>query len=262
MWERERALAVEAARIGGAAALAHFRRPALQVEYKADASPVTRADREAEAAIRSHLAAARPDDGWLGEESGGESGGSDWRWVVDPIDGTRNFVQGIPLWSTLVACEQRQGDGSWRVVASSVLFPGLDEGYEASLGGGASCNGVPIRVSACPRLGEALWCFETPQWFRRAGLGEVFEHLLGSTRLQRGLCDAYAHMLIASGRAELMIEPSLSRWDMAAPSLIVSEAGGRFTDLSGRPGIDGSGCVSSNGLLHDEALALLAGAGA
>ncbi|MFW5845469.1 MAG: inositol monophosphatase family protein, partial [Planctomycetota bacterium] len=111
MWACERAVAVAAARAGGRAALPHFRRADLQVEHKADDSPVTIADRASESAARELIHAAFPADGWLGEETGSSDGCSDRRWVVDPIDGTRNFLRGIPLWSTLVACEQRQADG-------------------------------------------------------------------------------------------------------------------------------------------------------
>ena len=260
-WLCARAVAMEAARAGGQAALRHFRRPELAVEWKADDSPVTRADREAEAAIRATIAAAYPDDAWIGEETGtaeslGGSGASNRRWIVDPIDGTRNFVRGVPLWATLVACEQSLPGGD-KVVAAAVLIPALDEAYDAVLGGGARCNGQPIRVSAIAALDQALWCFETPSWFRRKGLSAVWDHLERGTALQRGLGDAYAHMLVASGRAEVVVEPSLSVWDVAATSLVVNEAGGRFSDLAGSPSIRSRDAIVSNGLLHNEVVALI-----
>lgn len=260
-WLCARAVAMEAARAGGRAALRHFRRPDLAVEWKADESPVTLADREAEAAIRATIAAAFPDDAWIGEETGsaeslGGSGASGRRWIVDPIDGTRNFVRGVPLWATLVACEQTFPGGD-RVVAAAVLIPALDESYDAVLGGGARCNGQPIRVSAVATLEQALWCFETPGWFRRKGLGAAWEQLERRTHLQRGLGDAYGHMLVASGRAEVVVEPSLSVWDVAATSLVVTEAGGRFSDLAGTPSIRSGDAIVSNGLLHNELVALV-----
>ena len=260
------AVASAAARAGGAAALVHFRDPRLGVEWKPDASPVTRADREAEAAIRSVVAAALPGDCWLGEETGeavlggGQAppvGTPYRRWIVDPVDGTRNFVRGVPLWATLVACEEVTAKGS-RVVAAAVGIPALDEWYDAVVGGGARCNGTPIRVSTVERLDQALWCFETPgKWWDRAGIAGVFSELVGTVALARGLSDAYGHMLVASGRAELMIEPALSIWDVAATSLVVTEAGGRFSDLAGSPSIDSKNAVVSNGCVHDAALDLI-----
>lgn len=251
-----RDLALRAARAGGAAALARFRRADLAVERKADASPVTAADREAEAAIRRAIAAERPDDGLVGEEEGERAGASGRRWIVDPIDGTRNFVRGIPLWATLVACEE-DGEGGPRVVAAAAGLPALDEWYDAALGAGARCGDAPIAVSPVADLSGALWCFETPSLLRDHGLGAVFDELCRRTALQRGLGDAYAHLLIASGRAELCVEPSLHVWDIAATSLIVAEAGGRCTALDGRADVRSGEAVYSNGGVHDAALALI-----
>jgi histidinol-phosphatase len=292
------AVAMAAARAGGSAALSYFRRPDLVVEWKSDESPVTVADRACEAAIRQVVRQAFPADAWLGEETGAdEGGGSGRRWIVDPIDGTRNFVRGVPLWAVLVACEEESPAGprilggsaggamrgderppvqpapagsaggppqagvdaqrpQGRIVAAAVGIPGLDEWYDAVLGGGARCNGVPIQVSALDRLDQALFCYETPLWFRNHGCWGVFEAMLERTALQRGLCDAYGHMLVASGRAEVVVEPKLSVWDVAATSLVVSEAGGRFSDLDGSPSIRSGNAVVSNGLLHDATLAL------
>jgi len=248
-----RDLATAAAEAGGRAALPHFRTTGLAVERKDDDSPVTVADREAEAAIRQLVLGTRPEDGWLGEETGVGEGSSGFTWIVDPIDGTRNFVRGIPLWATLVACEHRG-----EVVAAAVHLPALGERYDAVRGGGARCDGEPIAVSPVSELAQALWCYETPGGFHERGLGGVFETLCRQTGLQRGLGDAYGHMLVASGRAELVIEPALSVWDVAATSLVVREAGGRFSDLDGDPGIRSGHAVISNGPLHQPALALLA----
>lgn len=251
------AVALTAARAGGRAALPYFRRADLVVEWKSDESPVTVADRAAEEAIHAVVRAAYPEDGWLGEETGTQAGTSGRRWIVDPIDGTRNFVRGVPLWAVLVACEEDTPQGP-RIIASAVGIPGLDEWYDAALGGGARCNGSPITVSTIARLDQAMWCFETPGWFRKQGLSEVFTALDASTALQRGLPDAYAHMLVASGRAEVVVEPHLSVWDVAATSLVVSEAGGRFSDLDGTPSLRAGNAVVTNGLLHETVLDLIA----
>ncbi len=253
-WLTLRDLALAAARAGGTAAMRHFRRPDLQVETKHDDSPVTVADREAEASIAAVVRSARPTDAWLGEETGTAVGSSPYTWIVDPIDGTRNFVRGIPLWGVLVACEHvTQG-----VVAAAVGIPGLDEWYDAVLGGGARLDGAPIRVSRIPDLAGSLFCYESPSWFTRHGLDACFSELCATTALQRGLCDAYGHMLVATGRAEVMVEPQLKVWDVAATSLVVREAGGRFSDLAGTPSIRSEHAVVSNGLVHDATLALVA----
>lgn len=250
--ERLRDVAMAAADAGGRAALRYFRRPDLRVEWKADESPVTVADREAEAACYAIIRAAFPDDAWLGEETGEVGGGSGRRWICDPIDGTRNFVRGVPLWATLVACEEHD-----QVVAAAVMIPALHENYDAVLGGGARCNGSTIRVSTIDRLDQALFCYESPAWFHKNHMTAVFDDLNAITALQRGLCDAYGHMLVASGRAEIVVEPQLSVWDVAATSLVVSEAGGRFSDLRGTPSIRSGNAVVTNGLLHDAVLARL-----
>lgn len=254
LWTSLRDLAVTAARAGGTAALAHFRRPDLLVETKHDDSPVTVADREAEAAIAATVRRSRPQDAWLGEETGEATGSSPYRWIVDPIDGTRNFVRGIPLWAVLVACEHAEHG----VVAAAVGIPGLDEWYDAVLGGGARLGGKPIRVSRVGRLADSLFCFESPSWFSRNGMDACFAELCAGTGLQRGICDAYGHMLVATGRAELVVEPQLKVWDVAATSLVVREAGGRFSDLAGTPSIRSDNAVVSNGLVHDAALQAIA----
>lgn len=247
-----RDLALAAARAGAAAAMAHFRRPDLQVETKHDDSPVTVADREAEAAIAAAIRAARPGDAWLGEETGASAGGP-YRWIVDPIDGTRNFVRGIPLWAVLVACEHAERG----VVAAVVGIPGLGEWYDAVLGGGARLGGEPIRVSRVAALADSLFCYESPGWFGRNRMDAAFAGLCAATALQRGICDAYGHMLVATGRAELVVEPQLKVWDVAATSLVVREAGGRFSDLAGTPSIRSDNAVVSNGLVHEAALAIV-----
>ena len=144
-----------------------------------------------------------------------------------------------------------------RVVAAAVTIPALNESYDAILGGGARCNGSPIHVSSIDRLDQALFCYESPAWFHKNGMTAVFDDLNKVTALQRGLCDAYGHMLVASGRAEVVVEPQLSVWDVAATSLVVTEAGGRFSDLNGTPSIRSGNAVVTNGKLHDAVLARL-----
>lgn len=258
-WLQARAVAMDAARAAGAAALPWFRRADLVVETKGDESPVTRADRAAEAAAKAAIAAAFPEDGWLGEETGtaarldGKPGAGSGRvWVVDPIDGTRNFIRGIPLWSALVAC--LEGD---RPVASAVGFPALDEWYDAVRGGGARCGQDPIRVSAVADLRQAGFGYYTFELFRKEGLEAVFRELSAGTALQRGGGDAYLHALVASGRLDVAVEPGLQIWDIAATSLLVEEAGGRVTDLSGAVDLRAGHAVLSNGRLHNEVIATI-----
>ncbi len=251
-----RQVAIAAAKAGGSAALAHFRRRDLAVEWKPDDSPVTIADREAEAAIRAVVRAAFPDDGWEGEETGQAGGTSGRRWIVDPIDGTRNFVRGIPLWSTLVACEE-DAPGGPRIIAACAHLPALDECYDASLGGGSRCNGDPVTVSTIGRIEDALFCYYTFEWFRRHRLEAVFRELSARSAVQRGGGDAYMHLLVASGRAEFSLDPGLKVWDIAATSLIVGEAGGRVTTLDGRNDLRAGDALLSNGRLHNELVALI-----
>ena len=247
-----RDLAAAAAQCGGDQALKYFRSNGLNVESKDDASPVTIADREAEAAIKAYILARYPDDGFLGEESGVSDGSSERTWICDPIDGTKNFINGIPLWCTLVACEV---DG--QIQASAVAVPGIGELYDAALGHGARRNGQDISVRERSQLSECLVCFESRDWFAKNDLGDVYDTMMDQCALSRGLCDAYAHMLIASGCADIMVEPDLRIWDVAAPSLIVTEAGGRFSDLAGTNSIRSNNAVVTNGHVHEAVLALI-----
>lgn len=257
-WWQARAVAMAAATAGGRAALAHYRSAHLVAERKADDSPVSIADRAAEAAVQALVREAFPDDGWLGEETGtGGPARSGRRWIVDPIDGTRNFLRGIPLWSTLVACAEETPAGP-RVIAAAAALPALGELYDAVRGGGARLDGRRLQVSACATLDQALFCYETPGWFARAGLTGAFTELCAATGLQRGGGDAFFHLLVAAGRAEVVVEPSLSIWDIAATSLIVEEAGGRWSTLDGRVDLHAGEAVLTNGALHEPVLALLA----
>lgn len=246
--------ALEAARAAGAIALRYFR-AGVPVTLKADQTPVTRADREAEAAIVERLRAAFPDVGFLGEEFGAQ-GGQGRRWIVDPIDGTKNFVRGIPFWATLVALEE---DGE--VTLGVVHAPATGEVYWAERGRGAWVDGAPLRVSGVPRLADAMLVHSSLNFLRppRGAYWDGFVRLVDRTDRQRGFGDYFAYTFVLRGQAELMLEADIKPWDVAPFKVLFEEAGGRFTDFAGRPTIYSGTALASNGLVHDEALVLLRG---
>jgi histidinol-phosphatase len=221
--------------------LSRFRAHDLLVETKPDLSPVTEADTAVEQTVRMRLAADRPADGILGEEYG-DKGGSDRRWIIDPIDGTRNYSRGIPVWATLVALEE---NGVLQV--GVVSAPALGRRWWAERGTGAFADGTQIRVSGVAAIEDAILCFAVEQ---------QLPPIASRCWHARGFGDFWAHMLVAEGAADGAIDAiGVSVWDLAAVRIIVEEAGGRFTDQSGVARIDGNSAVSSNGLLHDELLA-------
>ena len=242
--------AVEAARAAGEIALKYFR-GGVEVTLKADATPVTQADREAERAIVEILGRAFPEYGVLGEEFGG-SGPKDVRWIVDPIDGTKNFIRGIPLWATLIALEERG-----EVTVGVVHNPARGDLYTARRGGGAWLNGERVRVSDVATLDRAFFVHAGLRLLRAAGCWDGFVRLVDATDRQRGFGDYVGYGLLAEGKAEIYMEVNLKPWDLAAPRILVEEAGGRFTDLAGRPTIYSGTALATNGRLHDAALALL-----
>jgi len=256
------AVALRAARAAGTATLHWFQRPGLVVDTKADRSPVTEADRSAEAILRRELLGAFPADAFLGEETGATSGSSGWEWVVDPIDGTKSFVNGVPLYSTLVGC-RREGRGIIGVIA----IPALDEIAYASRGCGAwhvrgTAAPVPARVSMKRSLAESLVCSSDFTSFARWSGGRVAgrearERLESACGVVRTWGDGYGYLLVATGRAEIMVDPLLNPWDAAAVDVVVTEAGGRFSDWSGRDSIESGDGMATNGLVHDAALARL-----
>jgi len=242
---------VAAARAGGAVALAHFRR-GVDVTLKADRSPVSVADHEAEQAVAATLARAFPDHGLLGEELG-EHGPAARRFIVDPIDGTRNFVRGIGYWAVLVALEE---DG---VVTAGVIHqPVSGEVYTARRGMGARLDGAPIRVSDVGDLGEATVAHGTLRVIRRRGRWDGFVRLVDATRSQRGFGDFLCYAWLAAGRVDVALGLNLKIWDLAAPKVIVEEAGGRLTDLDGADSLTSGSALASNGRLHAATLRLLA----
>jgi histidinol-phosphatase len=212
----------------------------LTVERKPDLTPVTEADRAVELELRRLLGEDRPEDGVLGEEQG-VTGGGRRRWIIDPIDGTRNYTRAIPVWATLVALEE---EGVVRV--GVVSAPALGRRWWAERGGGAFADGRPIHVSAVEHVEDAAICVspedEVPAVARRAS------HV-------RGFGDFWAHMLVAEGAVDAAFDAvGVNEWDLAAVLVIVEEAGGRLTDFSGAARADGGTALSSNGLLHDELL--------
>ncbi len=249
------AVAQDAAWVGGRRTLAYFGTGTAVAEQKADHTPVTLADREAERLIRGVIGRAVPDHAILGEEDGetpgtGGPGDAPVRWIVDPLDGTRTFVRGVPLYGTLVGVEVRG-----EPVVGVVYLPALDEMVAAARGLGCTRNGRPCRVSAVTALGDAL-AVVTDERSARARSG-AWDRLIGATALQRTWADCYGYVLVATGRAEVALDPIMNVWDCAALLPIVEEAGGRFTDWSGRATIHGGEAVATNGALHAPVLDLL-----
>jgi len=246
------AAALEAARAAGEIAMKYYR-GGFEITMKADRTPVTQADREAEQAITAVLQRAFPDHGFLGEELG-ERGPTDRRWIIDPIDGTRNFVRGIPVWAVLIGLEE-QGE----VTAGVVLNPASGECFWARKGEGAFCDGERIRVSDLDRLPEATVLHSGLNLLRATPYWDGFVRLVDVASRTRGFGDYFGYGLVAQGRAEIYAEVDLKPWDIAAVKILVEEAGGRLTDFSGRPTIYDGTVLASNGRLHDEALRLLTG---
>ena len=242
-------VAVEAALAGGKRTLRYFN-AGVAVEWKADRSPVTAADRESEAEMRRVIGRAFPDHAILGEEEGETAGTAAVRWIIDPLDGTRTFVRGVPLYGTLVGVEVRG-----EPVVGVIHLPALDETLAAARGEGCTWNGRPCRVAATDALDRALLVV-TDERVARARSG-AYDRLVARTAMQRTWADCYGYALVATGRAEVALDPIMSVWDCAALLPIVEEAGGRFTDWSGRRTIRGGESVATNGVLHDAVLQTL-----
>ena len=247
------ALALELAEAADVIALGRFRATDLVVETKPDLTPVTEADRAIEEMLRDRLATARPEAAVIGEEFG-KSGDASARWILDPIDGTKNFVRGVPVWATLIALER---DGAMTV--GVVSAPALGRRWWASQGGGAFANGEPIRVSAITDLADAHLAYDSVTDFEALGLGEEFLALSRRCWRSRGFGDFWAHMFVAEGAVDVAVETEVFVWDFAAVQLVVEEAGGRATQLGGVPLADGGSIVTTNGVLHDRVVAALQG---
>jgi histidinol-phosphatase len=250
VYEAELAFANELA--DGAAEIAlHYFRGEFRIRLKKDRTPVTQADLEIEAMIRERIAERFPDDAVLGEEQG-LAGSSERVWIVDPIDGTKNFAAGIQIWGNLIAFSE--GDEPVVGVAGA---PALGERYAAASGSGATWNGEAIRVSDVGRLSDSFVLFGDVTWQRDASLEERFGELARAAKRTRAFGDFWGHMLVARGAAEVMIEPELRTWDMAALKVIVQESGGRMTSMTGDAIEDHGSALTTNGRVHDEAVALL-----
>jgi histidinol-phosphatase len=245
--------AADVARVAGDVALRHFR-SALRVETKGDGSPVTIADREAEAAARAWLADRFPRDGILGEEEGLTNVGAARRWVIDPIDGTKTFVRGVPLWGTLVAVAE--GDD---VVAGAAYFPAVGEMIAAAPGAGCWWNGARCRVSTVDSLGTALVLTTDEKFTHRPDRRDAWRRLADRAGLARSWGDCYGYLLVATGRAEAMLDAIVGDWDTACFLPIIEEAGGAFTDWDGRRAAFGGSAVATNGALARPVRDALAG---
>jgi histidinol-phosphatase len=227
------ALALRLADAADAISLDRFRALDLRVETKPDLTPVTDADRAVESALLELLGRERPDDGVLGEEHGARTGSSGRRWIVDPIDGTRNFLRGIPVWATLIALEQ---DGEPTVGVASA--PALGRRWWARSAEGAYADGMPLRVSRVRRIEDAVVAY--------AAVNERTGALLKAAWHARGFGDFWQHVLVAEGSVDVALDEATAPWDVAAVRVIVEEAGGRCAIVGG--------LVSTNGLLHDDVL--------
>ena len=237
-------------------AMEHFRRP-VDVQTKPDGTPVTAADRAIEARVRAHLRELRPDDAVLGEEEGGAIDPARVTWVIDPIDATKNFLRGIPVFATLVGAVLHG-----HPVVGVASAPARGERWEASSGAGARRNGEPVHVSAIATLADAHLLHAGLDHFRAIpGCWERLGRLADRAWRNRGFGDFWGHLLVAGGMAEACFEPQLSPWDVVAPACIVTEAGGRVTTWEGGPVVAGGSVLSSNGRLHEEIAAVLTGAG-
>jgi len=227
--------------------------PRQPTSTKSDGTWVTQVDTAVERRLRDEIAGEYPEHSFLGEEDGLTGEPDAPRWIVDPIDGTTNFVKGNPIFATLIAV---QIDGV--EVAGVASAPALSSRWDAALDQGARQDGRSIRVSHTSDLGKAEVAFGDFSYFRSPRLGHVIEALTTRTARQRGYGDFWQHCLVAAGSTDVALEAEVKLWDLAAVKIIVEQAGGRFTDLQGHVTASGGSALSSNGLLHDEVLALIA----
>lgn len=249
--------AVGAARQASELILQHYQADDLSVDLKQDHSPVTIADRGAEELLRAEIDKAFPDDGVLGEEFGEKASANGYRWILDPVDGTKSFVHGVPLFGTLIGLEHQGA-----VVVGVCRIPALDEVVYAAQGHGAwwqvgDAPAKPARVTQTDRLDKALFCFTEIEGWRMIERVDTFLEVCRACRITRGWGDCYGHILVATGRADVMIDPLLNPWDAAALVPILQEAGGHFVDWSGTANIYTGNGMSVNENLKNEVLQLL-----
>jgi histidinol phosphatase-like enzyme (inositol monophosphatase family) len=254
--ELARRIAVEA----GRATLPFFRHPELAVQRKADGSPLTQADQLSETLMRESIATSFPSDSIIGEEFGTSEGTSGWQWILDPIDGTKSFIAGVPLYGTMVGVG-RGGQSEIGVI----YFPALDQGMFAQRGGGCwyfEGTEAPKRshVSQKSFLSDSVMVTSAVETFRSRGSEIVYDQIASRVYFSRTWGDAYGYMLVALGYVEIMIDPILSIWDAAAVQPIIEEAGGRFSDWAGNRRIDSGDAIGTNGLVHEEVLKIISAA--
>ena len=248
--DRDLALALQLADEADRIAMARFRAHDLKVDRKPDLTPVTEADHAIESGFRERIRAERPEHAVTGEEFGADAGaGGPWRWVIDPIDGTRSFVRGMETWATLIALQR---DGVTQVAVASA--PAMRLRFHAVRGEGAHLNHRRIQVSEISRVDEALITHTSLPGFARVGLADRFVRLAARCWDARGLGNSMSHLSVARGTADIGWTSRANIWDFAALGLIVEEAGGRFTDHSGDDPVLGGTGISSNSLLHDTVL--------
>jgi histidinol phosphatase-like enzyme (inositol monophosphatase family) len=250
-------LALAAAHEAGDITLDYFRRDDIEVERKADDSPVTAADRQAEMHLRERIAAAFPEDAILGEEFPERPGSSGYRWIVDPIDGTKSFIHGVPLYGTLVGVEHEGVS-----ILGVINIPALDECVYAAAGQGAwyrhgAAPPRPAKVSARGPLSQGLFLTSEVATFDSIGRRDAYERLQAAARLSRCWGDCYGYLMVATGRAEVMVDPVVAVWDLAALLPVIEEAGGTFTDWQGRRSIRSGQSIATNGRVLDEVLAMV-----
>lgn len=241
--------AVELCLQAGELTLKWFRSIELSVDHKGDGTPVTAADKAAERFLREELEGRFPDDAIHGEEEDDKAGTSGRRWIIDPIDGTKAFTKGVPLYCNLLALEDEHG-----VAVGVINLPGLTEVVYAGRGLGAYCNGAPARVSTCEYLDEAYLTTSGFGGWSQAALDAVHDagiHL-------RTWGDGFGYALVATGRVEAMVDQVASPWDIAPATVILEEAGGRFSSMRGEPGFHHGSGLGTNGLVHDELVELFA----
>ena len=251
-------LAIEIARQAGELTLQYFQQDNYEVEHKADESPVTIADQQAEQLLRDKIASNFPNDGIIGEEHGDQEGSSDYCWVLDPIDGTKSFISGVPLYGTLVAVVHEQ-----QSVIGVIFMPALNEMIYAATGQGAwhvLNNGSPTqaRVSTTASLSEATLVTTQIDSFAERQAMEAFHGLEKQARIARTWGDCYGYLLVATGRAEVMVDPIMNLWDAAAVQPVMLEAGGSFTDWQGSPTIQNGEGIGTNGHLLEDVLKITA----
>lgn len=240
--------AVEACTEAGEITLEYYQKDVV-VEAKPDLSPVTVADRRTEEKIRELIQKYHPHHGIIGEEFGGPKGSTEYNWFIDPIDGTLAYVHGVPIFGVMLGLE-RAGE----MILGVIHFPALHEIIYAASGEGCYWNGSPARVNNSNRLQDSLLCHSGREYFTQSGRAAAYDELQQATALQRTWGDCYGHVLVATGRADLCVDPTLHEWDAAPLIPILQEAGGAFTDWVGHVTAFGGEGVSSNGRLHEQVL--------